>query len=42
MALAFLILVFLFVIVLIVLFVFPPARIAAFIGGSHDKNDKKK
>jgi len=36
-ALAFLILVFLFVIALIVLFVFPPASLAAFIGGSRDK-----
>ncbi len=42
MALAFLIVVFLFVIALIVLFVFPPASLAAFIGGDRDKNDKKK
>ena len=37
MALAFLILVFLFVIALIVLFVFPPAAVAQFISGNKKK-----
>jgi hypothetical protein len=41
-ALAFMTLVFLFAIALIVLFVFPPASLASFIGGGRDKNDKKK